>query len=211
MMLIGLCGGSGSGKSTLIGMLKEEFPEQISVIDMDNYYISRDELPLEERRQVNYDVPESLDWEYMMNDIQKLKDGEIIEQPQFSFMTYERIDDTVKTMPAPILIVDGIFSLHNEALRNLYDLKVFVDVEPDVRLARRMIRNMERYGRTAEFEIEQNFGKVRPMHNKYVEPCKEYADLILSFYEKERLSLKPLIEVVKSRNAEIDRNSKELI
>lgn len=201
MMLIGLCGGSGSGKSTLIDLLKEEFLEQISVIDMDNYYISRDELPLEERRQVNYDVPESLDWSSMMKDIQRLMDGKMIEQPQFSFMTYERIRGDVKTLPAPILIVDGIFSLHNEALRNLYDLKVFVDVEPDVRLARRMLRNMERYGRTAEFEIEQYFGKVRPMHEKYVEPCKKYADLILPFYEKEPMPLKLII----------DRKSKELI
>ena len=179
-MILGLCGGSGAGKTTLIGQLEEKFPGAIAVIDMDNYYISHDELPFEERRRINYDVPESLDWEKLIWDIQELKAGKTILQPQFTFQTYERTKEFLQTKPAPILIVDGIFSLHKEELQNLYDLKIFVDVPADVRLARRMLRNIERYGRTAHFEVEQYFDKVKPMHEKYVEPCKKHADFLLS-------------------------------
>lgn len=180
-MLIGLCGGSGSGKSTLIELLKAKFPGQISVIDMDNYYISRDELPFEKRRLINYDIPESLDWEELLAHINLLKDGKAVLQPRFSFQTYERQKETDLTQPAEILIVDGIFSLYKEELRKLYDLSVFVDVPSDIRLARRMLRNMNRYGRTAQFEISQYFEKVKPMHELYVEPCKKRADYRLDF------------------------------
>lgn len=116
-MIIGMCGGSASGKSTIIELLKERFPECIAVIDMDNYYISRDELPFEKRRLINYDIPESLDWESMLRDIVSLKKGEQIEQPQFTFMTYERTKESVTTRPAPVLIIDGIFSFHKEEIR----------------------------------------------------------------------------------------------
>ncbi len=197
-MMIGLCGGSGAGKSTIIEMVKAYYPGRVSVIDMDNYYISRDELPFEERRVVNYDIPESLDWEMLVDHIRQLKKGETIEQPQFTFQTYEREEETVTTVPSPILIVDGIFSFYQKELRDLYDLKVYVDVPSDIRLARRMLRNMKRYGRTAEFEIEQYFDKVRPMHEKYVEPYRQYADLILRFKDSNK----------KEKN---DRKSKELI
>lgn len=188
-MIVGLCGGSGAGKTTIIEMVKEHFPGQVSVIDMDNYYISRDELPFEERRLINYDVPESLDWEMMIRHIEILKRGESIEQPQFTFQTYERTEETVTTVPSPILIVDGIFSLYYEKLCSFYDLKVFVDVPSEIRLARRMERNIERYGRTAEFEIEQYYEKVKPMHEKYVEPCKKKADFVFSFEEKTERSI----------------------
>ncbi len=196
-MLMGLCGGSGSGKSTIIDMLKEQFPGQISVIDMDHYYISRDELPFDERKLVNYDVPESLDWERIMKDIRKLKAGEGIEQPQFTFQTYERTKATLKTEPLALIIVDGIFSLYWEELRNLYDIRVFLDVPSDVRLLRRMTRNVKRYGRTEEFEKEQFYETVKPMHDRYVEPCKKYADIILPFEEKSADGLGQLIEIVR--------------
>ena len=199
MMLIGLCGGSGSGKSTIIELLKEEFPGQVSVIDMDNYYISRDELPFEGRRLVNYDIPESLDWEMMIGHIKMLKEGKSVGQPKFTFQTYERMKETEETKPADILIVDGIFSLHQEELRKLYDLTLYVDVPSDVRLARRMLRNIERYGRTAEFEIEQYFQKVKPMHEKYVEPCRKYSDMVLQFERKEKQEIGPLIEKIRQQ------------
>ena len=198
-MLIGLCGGSGSGKSTIIELLKEEFPGQVSVIDMDNYYISRDELPFEGRRLVNYDIPESLDWEIMIRHIKMLKEGKSVGQPKFTFQTYERMKETEETKPADILIVDGIFSLHQEELRKLYDLTLYVDVPSDVRLARRMLRNIERYGRTAEFEIEQYFQKVKPMHEKYVEPCRKYSDMVLQFERKEKQEIGPLIEKIRQQ------------
>lgn len=196
-MLIGLCGGSGSGKSTMIELIKKEFPGQVSVIDMDNYYISRDELPFEERRLINYDVPESLDWESMIRHIKMLVSGEKIPQPKFTFQTYERLKEAEETHPADILIVDGIFSFHHEALRSMYDLKVYVDVPSDVRLARRMLRNIKRYGRTAEFEIQQYFEKVKPMHEKYVEPCREYADMVLSFENSEESRIDNLVRKLK--------------
>ena len=196
-MLIGLCGGSGSGKSTMIEWIKKEFPGQVSVIDMDNYYISRDELPFEERRLINYDVPESLDWDILIRQIKMLVSGEKISQPKFTFQTYERLKEAEETYPADILIVDGIFSFHHEALRTMYDLKVYVDVPSDVRLARRMLRNIKRYGRTAEFEIQQYFEKVKPMHEKYVEPCREYADMVLSFENSEESRIDYLVRKLK--------------
>ena len=198
-MLIGLCGGSGSGKSTIIELLEEEFPGQIAVIDMDNYYISRDELPFEERRLVNYDIPESLDWNEMIGHIKELKSGRTIRQPKFTFQTYERMKETEETRPAEILIVDGIFSLHQEELCQLYDVKVFVDVPSEVRLRRRMLRNIERYGRTEEFEQKQFFEKVNPMHEKYVEPCRKLADVILPFERRDRNEISMLIEVMKKK------------
>ena len=198
-MLIGLCGGSGSGKSTIIELLEEEFPGQISVIDMDNYYISRDELPFEERRLVNYDIPESLDWNEMIAHIKELKSGRMIRQPKFTFQTYERMKETEETRPAEILIVDGIFSLHQEELCRLYDVKVFVDVPSEVRLRRRMHRNIACYGRTEEFEQKQFFEKVKPMHEKYVEPCRKLADVILPFERRDRNEISMLIEVMKKK------------
>ena len=198
-MLIGLCGGSGSGKSTIIESMKEEFPGQVSVIDMDNYYISRDDLPFEERRLLNYDVPESLDWDCMISHINSLRAGETIYQPKFTFQTYERLDETEETKLKGILIVDGIFSLYHEELRNLYDLKVYVDVPSDLRLARRMLRNIKRYGRTAEFEIEQYFEKVKPMHEKYVEPCKKWADMVVPFDEKKSEGFSSLFEKIRTK------------
>ena len=202
-MLIGLCGGSGSGKTTIIELLKEEFPGQVSVIDMDNYYISRDELPFEERRLVNYDIPESIDWETMISHIKMLKEGKTVDQPKFTFQTYERVKETEETKAADILIVDGIFSLYQEELRKLYDLTVYVDVPSDVRLARRMLRNIHRYGRTAEFEIEQYFEKVKPMHEKYVEPCKNLSDMILHFEKREQQEVTILIEKIKRKFGEL--------
>lgn len=196
-MLIGLCGGSGSGKSTMIEWIKKEFPGQVSVIDMDNYYISRDELPFEERRLINYDVPESLDWNTMIRHIKMLMSGENIPQPKFTFQTYERLAEAEETKPADILIVDGIFSFYHEELRKLYDLKVYVDVPSDIRLARRMLRNMKRYGRKAEFEIEQYFEKVKPMHERYVEPCREYADIVLPFETNEESQIDYLVRKLK--------------
>lgn len=196
-MLIGLCGGSGSGKSTMIELIKKDFPGQVSVIDMDNYYISRDELPFEERRLINYDVPDSLDWDTMIQHIKMLMAGENIPQPKFTFQTYERLAETEETKPAGILIVDGIFSLYHEELRKLYDLKVYVDVSSDTRLARRMLRNMKRYGRKAEFEIQQYFEKVKPMHEKYVEPCREYADMLIPFETNEESQIDYLVRKLK--------------
>lgn len=196
-MVIGFCGGSGSGKSTMIEMLQQEFPGHFCVIDMDNYYISRDELPFEERRLVNYDVPESVDWDKMICHVKMLREGKTVPQPKFTFQTYERLAETEETKPSDIIIVDGIFSLYEEELCQLYDLKVFVDVPSEQRLARRMGRNMERYGRTKEFEVEQYEQKVKPMHDLYVEPCKEKADLVLSFQKKNKKELKPLIALLK--------------
>jgi uridine kinase len=187
-MLIGLCGGSGSGKSTFIEWLKEQFPGQVSVIDMDNYYISREELSFEERRNVNYDIPESLDWTGMIGHIKDLLAGKSIAQPKFSFQTYERLPDREETKAAQFIIVDGIFSFFHEELRNLYDFKIFLDVPSDLRFARRMLRNIKRYGRSPEFEAAQYFEKVKPMHERYVEPCKKYADMVLAF-EKEDTEL----------------------
>lgn len=209
MFLIAMCGGSASGKSRIISLLKEHFKEDLSVIDMDNYYYSHDELSYEERKQINYDVPESLDIDKIIEDIEQLKKGSVVEQPFFSFQTYRREQKTEKTKPAKILIVDGIFSLHFEKLRKMYDLKIFVDVDSEVRFARRIVRNMKLYQRPVEFEVEQWFTKVKPMYEKYVEPCRQYGDLILPFYENNKSGLAFLIEIIENRTSVV-KTEKEI-
>lgn len=176
--------------------MKQHFSNKIAVIELDNYYFSREELNFEQRKNINFDIPDSVEFYRVVENIKELKRGKTIKQPIFSFKTFLGENGLIVTEPMPILIVDGIFSLYFEELRKLYDIKVYVDVSSEIRFARRIIRDTTIHGRPIEFVIDQYFNKVKPMHDIYVEPCKKYADIIIPFYENSEKGVEFLIKMI---------------
>ncbi len=179
MYIIGFCGGSSCGKSTAVNYLRNKFKENIALVAFDSYYVSRPDLVFEERKMINVDRPEAIDAEEIYRNLLLLREGKAIEQPVYSFETFLRENVTERTEPKPILLVDGIFSFYYEKIRELFDLKVFIDADVDVRLSRRILRDTEVRHRPLDYIIDQYFQKVKPMHEIYVEPYKKYADIII--------------------------------
>lgn len=178
--IIGVCGGVGSGKSTAVRSITQLVgAEKVSVLPHDNYFKSQDHVPLEERSKTNYDHPDSLETTLYIEHLKALKKGESVQMPQYDFATHNRTQKTVTVEAKPIILLDGILLFDNEELRNLCDLKIYVDTDPDVRLARRLLRDVAERGRTYESCIEQHLLFTRPMHLEFVEPSKRYADLII--------------------------------
>ena len=166
--VIGIAGGTGSGKSTFTNRLKEQFGDKIAVIYYDNYYRAQDDVPFEERKKVNYDSPDSLE-----TDLRALKEGKTIECPTYDYTVHNRSKETVVIEPRKVIIVEGILALENEELRNLIDIKVFVEADADERILRRVVRDVEDIAR-------QYLTTVKPMHYVYVEPTKYLADLVIN-------------------------------
>ncbi len=183
MYIIGLCGGTSSGKSTAATYLRKYFGDRLSYISADSYYISRPDLVFEERRLINVDEPSAIDFQEIIQNIRLLKEGQIIRQPVYSFETFLRENVTIETRPAPLLLVEGIFNFYYEEMRSLFDLKVFIDADVDVRLSRRILRDSTQRHRPLDYIISQYFTKVKPMHDIYVEPYKKYADIIIPHNE----------------------------
>ena len=180
MLVIGIAGGSGSGKTTVVNAITQELnAKRVVVIPQDSYYKDSSDLSDEEKRAHNFDHPDAIDWELLCQQLSELKKGRTIQQPVYSFETFLRESVTIETAPAPILLVDGIFSFYFEEIRNLFDLKVYIDADVDVRLSRRILRDMNVRHRPLEYIIDQYFTKVKPMHEVYVEPYKKYADIII--------------------------------
>ena len=178
--IIGIAGGSGSGKSTFAGRLKEAFPDQISLISCDNYYLPHDELPLEERAHLNYDAPEALEFDLMVRHLEELKNGNTALCPVYDFTRHTRSDKVTKIEPRPIILIDGILIFHDPALRGCMDLKIYVETDADERILRRAKRDMQERGRDLDSVIDQYLTTVKPMHNTYVNPTKVFADIILN-------------------------------
>ena len=178
--IIGVAGGSGSGKSTFAKELTKLFPDQIALISCDNYYKPHDELTLEERSHLNYDAPEALELDLMTAHLQALKRGEAVDCPVYDYGRHTRSDRSKHIEPCPIIVVDGILILSDPALRDTFDLKIYVETDADIRVLRRAIRDMEQRDRTLKSVADQYIATVKPMHEKYVEPSKKYADLILN-------------------------------
>ena len=178
--IIGIAGGSGSGKSTFAGRLKQAFPEQISLISCDNYYLPHDELPLEQRAHLNYDAPEALEFDLMVQHLEKLKNGKTALCPVYDFTKHTRSDKVTKIEPRPIVLIDGILIFHDVALRECMDLKIYVETDADERILRRAKRDMQERGRDLDSVIDQYLTTVKPMHNTYVNPTKVFADIILN-------------------------------
>ena len=177
--VIGIAGGSGSGKSTFAQGLMQKFPDSIALVSCDNYYKAHDDIPLEERRLLNYDAPESLEFDLMVTHLQALKRGEAVDCPVYDYALHTRSDKVIRIDPRPVIIVDGILILSDPALRETFDLKIYVDADADERILRRAKRDMETRGRRIDDITAQYLSTVKPMHETYVEPSKKHADLIV--------------------------------
>lgn len=176
---IGICGGSGSGKSTVTRRIVEAFGnDHIVVIEQDSYYRDQTHLPYEERIQTNYDHPDAFDTSLMVSQIRSLQQGKPIEKPLYDYTRYTRKTETVRVEPRPILILEGILLFFDRGLRDTMDLKVYVETDADVRILRRIRRDMKERGRTLDSVIDQYLETVRPSHLQFVEPSKRYADII---------------------------------
>jgi uridine kinase len=179
-ILVGIAGGTGSGKTTIAQNIMARLPPGSSVlIDHDSYYRPFSHLSLEERQQLNFDHPDALDNDLLVSHLQDLRAGRGVDKPVYNFVTHCREDGTERIEPAPIVIVEGILILADERIRDLLDLKLFVDTDPDIRVLRRVRRDMEQRGRSFQSVREQYYRTVRPMHLQFVEPSKRWADLIV--------------------------------
>ena len=178
--VIGVAGGTGSGKSTLVKRLQEAFKgDDVATICHDFYYKAHPELTCEERTKLNYDHPQAFDTDMMVEHIRTLKNNVPIEHPVYSFVEHDRMPETVLVKPSKVIIIDGILIFENKELRDLMDIKVFVDTDADIRLARRIMRDVRDRGRSMESVITQYTTTVKPMHEEFVEPSKKYADVII--------------------------------
>jgi uridine kinase len=179
-LTIGICGGTGSGKTTITNRLTETLSEDsVLLLQQDHYYKDTPHLPLDERAKQNFDHPESVDTQLLISHVRALREGQAIERPVYDFTQHRRVPATVHLQPRPALIVEGILIFENAALRSLFDIKIFVDTEADLRFIRRLRRDVRERGRTVESVIEQYMATVRPMHMEFVEPSKRYADVII--------------------------------
>lgn len=179
-IVIGVAGGTGSGKSTFTNRLRDEFGDQIAVIYHDNYYKSRDSIPFEERKKINYDHPDALETDLLIRHIKILKSGNAIECPVYDYSVHNRSKQTVRIEPRKVIIVEGILVLQDEELRNLMDIKIYVEADADERIMRRAIRDMKERGRDLEGIFEQYITTVKPMHYLYVEPTRTLADIVIN-------------------------------
>ena len=179
ILVIGIAGGTGSGKTTLMKNLIAEFSNDVTVLSHDNYYKRHDELTYDERCQLNYDEPAALETDLMARHLDLLRQGKTIDCPVYDFTVHNRSDETVQIVPKSVIIVEGILIFENEELRNLMDIRIFVDTDADVRLCRRIKRDVNKRGRTLESVLTQYQTTVKPMHEKYVEPSKKYADIVV--------------------------------
>ena len=179
-LIIGIAGGSGSGKSTVARKVAESLDgASAAFLDMDAYYRNFAHLPMEERRRVNWDHPDAFDHELLAEQLARLIDGEAIEKPVYDFVTHSRSARTERVEPADVIVIDGILLFVDEQVRNLCDVKVFVDTDADIRLIRRIRRDMNKRGRPLQEILDQYLSTVQPMHLQFVEPSKRYADVIV--------------------------------
>lgn len=175
-MIIGIAGGTGSGKTTLTEHLAAHFGSAISVVHHDNYY-KRQNVPFAERCKQNYDHPDAFDTDLMVRQLQELKAGHAVQCPVYSYADHNRTDETVLIQPAPVIIVEGILIFHDPRLRELMDIRIFV--ETDVRILRRALRDVEERGRSMQSVVQQYLTTVKPMHEQFVEPTRKYADIVV--------------------------------
>lgn len=197
-ILIGITGGTGSGKSTVAKAIYKNFKkESISIIMQDSYYKDQSDLTFEERTKTNYDHPHAFDTDLLITHLNQLLQGEAIEIPIYDFTIHNRKAETVREEPKDIIIVEGILILEDERLRNLFDIKIYVDTDADIRILRRLTRDIRDRGRTVESVIDQYLTVVRPMHLQFIEPTKRYADLIIPEGGKNKVAIEILVATIK--------------
>jgi len=180
MLIIGIAGGTGCGKTTVVNQLLNELPEgEVGVISQDSYYKDTSHLTYEERVKINFDHPRSIDFDLLVNHLKELKKGIPIHQPVYSFVKHNRTSDTILTHPRKVIIVEGILILTNPKLRDLFDIKIFVHADTDERLIRRLKRDISERGRDLNEVLSRYQNTLKPMHDQFIEPMKEYADIII--------------------------------
>lgn len=202
-LLIGVAGGTGSGKSTIAAKIAEGLPQgTVAIIDHDSYYRDRSDLPLAERERLNYDHPDALETELLIEQLRALKQGRAVEVPRYDFKTHARLPGRRHVEPAPFIVVEGILLFVEPAVRDLLDIKLFVDTDADIRVFRRIRRDLEQRGRTFQSIREQYYKTVRPMHLQFVEPSKRWADLIIPEGGENRVALDLVIGRLRQHLAE---------
>ena len=201
-MIIGIAGGSGSGKSTVARRVAESIEDaSVAFLDMDGYYRNFAHIPMEERRKVNWDHPESFDWELLVAQLTALRGGHSVRKPVYDFVTHTRSDETVTIPPADVIVIDGILLFADPRVRDLCDVKVFVDADADVRLLRRIRRDIGQRGRPLEEILQQYQSTVRPMHLEFVEPTKRYADVIVPRGGHNKVAIEMIVAKIQRRLA----------
>ena len=193
IMVIGVAGGTGSGKTTITNQIKERLGDDITVITHDNYYCAHHEMTYEERMLLNYDHPDAYETELMVEHLAALRRGESVEVPVYDFSIYDRTDKTVTVKPSRVIIVEGIVIFAHPELRELMDVKVFVDCDADVRILRRIMRDVKERGRSLDSVVNQYLSTVKPMHEAFVEPSKKYADVIIPTGGENLVALEMLV------------------
>lgn len=180
MLIIGIAGGTGSGKTTVVKKIVESLePGEVVLLPQDSYYKDSSHVPVDERQNINFDHPDAFEWSLLSEHVSMLREGKSIEQPTYSYLTCTREPETIHIEPRDVIIIEGILALCDEELRNLMDIKIFVDADPDERLIRVIQRDMIERGRTAEAVMQRYTRVLKPMHLQFIEPSKRYADLII--------------------------------
>lgn len=196
--VIGVAGGTASGKTTIVEKIKACFGNDIVVLNHDCYYHSHENMSMEEKKKLNYDHPNSFETQLLISDIKKLKEGKVIQRPVYDYCTHSRSKETVEVHPKKVIIVEGILVLENAELRSLMDIKIFVDTDADVRLMRRIVRDMKERGRSLDSIITQYSETVKPMHEQFVETSKKYADIIIPRGGKNEAAISVMIQHIKN-------------
>ena len=180
MTIIGIAGGSGSGKTTVIKKIIEALADEcVAIIPQDSYYKDQSHIPLEERRKTNFDHPDAFDWSLLSYHLQELKQGRSIDQPQYSYVINTRLKETIKVIPQNVIIVEGIMALYDKSIRDQMDLKIFVDTPADERVLRIFVRDIAERDQKFEILVDKYRTVLKPMHDEYIEPTKQYADIII--------------------------------
>lgn len=180
MTIIGIAGGTGSGKTTVVRKIAEALPpHHVVVVPLDSYYNDTSHMTEEERHAINFDHPDALDWKLLIKQVNELRNGQAVEQPTYSYIKCNRLKETLHVEPKPVIIIEGIMTLLNKKLRDMMDLKIFVDTDSDERLIRNIQRDVLERGRTVDMVISRYLEVLKPMHEQFIEPTKKYADLII--------------------------------
>ena len=199
MLVIGIAGGTGSGKTTVVRRIIDSLPpDEVAVMPQDCYYRDNSHIPLETRLKMNYDEPASIEWELLCRQLEELKDGRSVEMPTYDFLTCSRMKETVRLEPKEVVVIEGILVLTDKQLRDMTDVKVFVDADADERLIRVIQRDCIERGRTPQMVIDRYQSMLKPMHELYIEPSKKYADLIVPQGGHNHVAVKLLTDYIRS-------------
>ncbi len=197
MLIVGIAGGTGSGKTTVVRKLMEVFPgDQVVVMPQDAYYKDNGQIPLEERQKINFDHPDSVEFSLLIDHLRQLRKGKSVEMPIYSYLTCLRSEETITIKPAKVVLVEGILILWDSGLRNMLDIKVFVDADADDRLGRVIQRDIEERGRDVHMVLDRYHATVKPSHLQFIEPSKRYADIIIPGGGENQVGIEMLISVI---------------